>query len=931
MLLVATVALSAALIAAVSAAMNSMQASAKRQVETTVGASDARIRASGTGKTIDASLLGVARSWPEVEIARGSVRSPVTLAARLDILEPNGSSGFRRARTRYTFSGVATASPDGGANEGLSLTEGRWPTGADEIAIDASLAVRLSHDGAASRSPFDLPARRGGQREHLRGPHPEVPDATNDSAEADRINRLVGVRVGDRIEIVRQTMPDVDLSKVLADPVKAAELARAAGVTPSLPNLADLFRRPVVVRIVGVVKPPPFGGRARVFLTPDTMTKVTGTSDQLSEISLSLRPSVDAEAFVRERQTALPKHVLIQSTAKVTARLDQSIEASRLGFLLATAMAFLCAAFIITTAMTTSIAERLREFGVLRSIGASPGQLARAQLVTGVLIGSAGAAVGVPLGLLIAWALVQSLRNQVEVSLILPLWGVAFAACGAVLSGLAGALIPAWRAARISPLEALAARSVQPRVRGVATLLVVGLALAALHLGVITFTRDGQTRFWLYIFLGLPALFVGYFLIAVPVTAFAGRVLSPGVSRLLSLPSGVLGRTLRATPYRYGFTSGSMMMGMALMVGIWTQGGAIQRDWLGKLEFPDAFVAGFNITPGSQDLLNGLASVERTCAITMHPIEADAFGVKPLQSFKSTFMAFEPEAFFAMVKPVWIQGDQANAIARLNEGGAVIVAREFMVTQGLGVGDTFRCRANGVEHAFEIVGVVTSPGLEVVSQFFSIGEGFTEQSMHAVFGSRSDLKERFGSDAIHLIQIELSPDADDRAALAQIREVLAGAGILDAGSGRAVKAQIEEFVRGGLFAASLIAVVSMLIAGFGVANLIIAGITARQFEFGVLRAVGAGRGLVARLVMAEALVVGISAAATGTLMGLQGVYAVQRIDELLFGLDLRLRPPPVPLLVGWTATILMTLAAAAPAVIALSRKGPRELLASMKG
>jgi len=83
------------------------------------------------------------------------------------------------------------------------------------------------------------------------------------------------------------------------------------------------------------------------------------------------------------------------------------------------------------------------------------------------------------------------------------------------------------------------------------------------------------------------------------------------------------------------------------------------------------------------------------------------------------------------------------------------VAREFKTAQHLGAGDTFVVKSEGKEYPFEIVGVVTSPGLEVVSKFFSVGEDFTEQAIHAVFGSRKDLKEKLGTDAISMIQIGL--------------------------------------------------------------------------------------------------------------------------------------------------------------------------------
>jgi putative ABC transport system permease protein len=918
-LLVATVALSAALIAAVSTAMNSIQQSARKQLQQLAGTGDARLAPSGLGADLDPALVTLARRWDEVLSLRAETKAAVRVVTSLQGLEPAPEGdAFVRASRRAARNVVATGYTS--LDEGLfTLADGRLPSAPGEIVIDGTLAAVFTWEGSRAQTPLDLPSRQNGRREPLRGPHPQVPEHA-DADQARRINDLVGVRVGDELQVARGALPDVNISAIVQNREKAMEMARAAGITPSLSDLAALMRAPTTLRVVGISYPPPFGGRPRIFMTADTLSMVTGKGDRPTEISLSLRPDVDADAFVARRQPELPSGVLLKPTARATSGLDRNIQASRLGFLLATTMAFLCAGFIITTAMTTGVVERQRELGILRAIGAVKGQLARGQLAIGLVIGLLGAAVGIPLGVALAAALVEYLKSQIDVTLSLPWWGVGMAAGGSLLAGLIGAAWPAWRATRVSPLEALASRAAAPRARGVVRLLIAGLLVASLPVAITTWVEDGQWRFWLYVFLGLPGLFFGFFALAVPVMHAVGRLLSGPVSAALGLPPRVVWRSLAATPYRFGFTAGSMMMGMALMVAIWTQGRAIQRDWLGKFEFPDAFVTGFNITRESQDLVRSLPYVTDTVAITIHPVETGSFGVTSLQKYRSTFIAFEPDAFFRMVKPVWIQGDQASAREKLARGGAVIVAREFTVAQGLGLGDTITLRSQGVEHAFTIVGVVTSPGLEVVSQFFNIGEDYSEQSLHAVFGTRDDLRDKFGSDAIHLLQISLAPGVDDVACVRDLRERLAGAGILDAGSGRRIKENIEQFVGTGLFAVSCVAVVSMLIAGFGVANLIVAGIHARRFEFGVLQAVGASRGLVVRLVLAEAVLIGLAAAALGTAMGLVGVYAGQRIDEKLFGLVLQLRPPVLPIAAGWGITLIMTVGAAAPALAALWRR-----------
>ncbi|MBL8758838.1 MAG: ABC transporter permease [Phycisphaerae bacterium] len=123
----------------------------------------------------------------------------------------------------------------------------------------------------------------------------------------------------------------------------------------------------------------------------------------------------------------------------------------------------------------------------------------------------------------------------------------------------------------------------------------------------------------------------------------------------------------------------------------------------------------------------------------------------------------------------------------------------------------------------------------------------------------------------------------------------------------------------------------MLVACLGVANVIVAGIQARQFEFGVLRALGAQRGLLGRLVLGEAILIAAAACILGTFMGLQGAFGGLQVYRALLGLSLSL-PVHVPAIaIGCAAVFAITLGAAVPSAARLVRKPPRELLAAMKG
>lgn len=893
-LLVAAVALSALLIAAVSTAMVSIQGSLTERIASTIGRSDVIVKAGSTGQAIDEAWIERARAWPGVELVSGRVESSLSLRETVELYRPVGDnaelSSLVRTQTLVTAMGNGFDAGQLDRVRPIRIVNGRLPEAEDEIAIDTLLAERLAGRRGESGAMGGAIAMRDvllNQSERLGG-------ESVDARTAEKFNERVTIEVGDSIEQV-------------------------TGI---------LRRRGAVLKVVGIVEPPPLGGRPQAYLTRESLAELAGMAGRVTAVEVLLADGVDAEAFAEQRKAELgtDERVIVQTTAKVTSGLNKNMRSSRIGMVLASAIAFLSASFIIMTGLTVDVAEKQRELAVLRCIGGRRGQLAQSQILTGLFIGGLGAVIGTPVGVVLCGLLMFVLRDQLRAGLVLSWWPVVLAGVGAVGAGLIGALWPAWKAASTSPLKALSPRSSAVRRRSVVSVGVIGLVCIGVQIVTVSLPTDGDTAFYLYVLIGLPAMFVGYFLIGVPGVLIAARVCGGVLSRALGLPAMMLRRTIEQTPYRFGFTAGAMMGGLALMVSIWTQGGAVMRDWLGNLKFPDAFVSGIALAPEAQQKLDEMPFVTGTCAITLHPVETDAFGVSGLTSYKSTFIAFEPEVFFDLAELTFVEGDEETAKRRLIEGGAIMVAREFQVAQGLGVGDSFVCRDRGIEHTFEIVGVVTSPGLDIVSKFFNIGEEYAEQAIHAVFGSRRDMIERFGNESINLIQVELDKDFDDGEAIDIIRRDLFAYGIMDAGSGRAIKEQLRFVLGGAIGASTIVGVCAMIVACFGVANLIAAGIEARRFELGVLRSIGAQRGLLLRMVVGEALIIALVACILGTAMGYQGAWAGRRMNEMIMGLELKAHLPIVGTGLGWVLVTLITIGAALPAGYLVMRTSPRALL-----
>lgn len=955
LLLLGAVVLSAALISAVATSLNSLNAAISARTQATVGVGDVSIEPSGSGSDLDGALLDRARAWAGVVHAVPRLESNLaTLALRHEAYVPGPDGTFTLKSLVLSASGAAANGIDPALEplvRPLRLLAGRMPESPDEIVVDALLADRLSVSAALTpeeEEGFDVVSPRV-VRGRLKAPEPLTGPVT--PAQAEKFNRRQGVRLGDRLSLVPDAKGVLQMLSILprlpqgpnflvslmadARPFSSGfqEVMLRASNPARLVQQIGRLRAPRSLVVVGVAEQPPLGARPQAYLTLEGLRLLTGEGNRLSRIDLVTDEGTDPGALADARREELGPGVVIQTTEKITSSLKQNIKSSQLGFLLASVLAFLSASFIIMTGLTTDVAQRQRELAVVRCVGGSRAQLAGAQLLTGLMLGGLGALVGLPLGIGVAALLAWLRPENLPVGVVVPIEGVVLTLGGCLVAGLAGAAFPAVRAANQSPIEALRSRAHAPSRRALVIALACGLAGVLLHLSIIVFVRDGQRVFWAYVTLGLPGMFVGYFLLSVPVMLVVARLASPALSRLLGLPRSLLQRGVRGTPYRYGFTAGAMMTGLALMVAIWTNGGAVLRDWIGRIEFPDAFVSGLPLAPGAENALRMLPEVERTCAITREFVDVDesaALGVRGLQRYATSFIAFDPDSFFDITTLTWVQGSREIAQPKLEAGGAVLIAREFHTARGLGVGDTFVCSRHGTRHEFEIVGVVTSPGLDIASRFFNIGEEYTHQAVHSVFGTQRDLRERFASDQVHIIQVDFRDDVDDARAMRAVRSALMPFGLLDAGSGRQIKDRIRTFARGTLLIFTSVAVIAMLVASFGVANLIAAAVEMRRFEFGVLRAIGARRGMLTRLVIGEAMLIALVAGLVGTVMGLQGALGGRRLYEALLGIQFEIEPPAQPIAIGWVFVAVLTILAAAPGAARINRRTPRDLLASPK-
>lgn len=203
------------------------------------------------------------------------------------------------------------------------------------------------------------------------------------------------------------------------------------------------------------------------------MQDLYGLGAGVHGINIRTEPGIDADEMAARINDTLPLRSGARARSWIEINQDflfvLQLEKNMIFFLLT--FIIIVAAFSVTSSLLISVVRKTREIGLLGALGAKPRQVAACFCFQGLLIGAAGTVVGLALGFgalhfrndMVAVFTRLTSSQEVLVRFYqfsnLPaysspgdVWAIVL--CSVVISTLAG-LLPAWRAARLKPVEAL--------------------------------------------------------------------------------------------------------------------------------------------------------------------------------------------------------------------------------------------------------------------------------------------------------------------------------------------------------------------------------------------------------------------------------------------------------------------------------------------
>ena len=194
----------------------------------------------------------------------------------------------------------------------------------------------------------------------------------------------------------------------------------------------------------------------QVLVSPTTLAQVTDSASN-REIYVKLTDDADATE-VQNTLTSMDQSLDVGGAAAERAMYTQIINTVLMVIVGLLAVSVLVALVGVANTLSLSVFERTRENGLLRALGLTKKQMKRMLVLEATLISVSSAVIGVGLGIFFGWVGTLAIPFDVEKTIIVIPWlQILGVIAVAVLAAIVASLMPGRKAAKVSPVEALAA------------------------------------------------------------------------------------------------------------------------------------------------------------------------------------------------------------------------------------------------------------------------------------------------------------------------------------------------------------------------------------------------------------------------------------------------------------------------------------------
>ncbi|GAA1864923.1 ABC transporter permease [Brevibacterium marinum] len=557
------------------------------------------------------------------------------------------------------------------------------------------------------------------------------------------------------------------------------------------------------------------------------------------------------------------------------------------------------AALVISNTFQVLVASRIRVLALFRAVGASRQQVRGAALVESLTLGVLGSAVGIGLGFLIGWSLTSAAREfwMPEFAHLSATWTALLVgpAVGIAVTVAAG-LIPAVRASRVSPIEALRPVDVPAASRRFPwSRAILGVVLACVGVALSLYGALEQSV--VFGILGCFALFVAMLASApVFVPPFVGWLARLSGAMTGRSPAVALaGRSASSAGSRTASTTGALLIGITLVTAVVVGSASLQRT----LELATAGDTPVDLVVAESDG-------------DVKSVLADSDIVEDRTTVTASTASVSVDGFSG-------SGDLAVTSAAEAADTPVLRSEGFDVDEGTVL---IEPSALGIDAAAEDIdgktATVSVGGKDI--ELTVVGSRSVPTGTALVSGADSATIAEAGGDHDEQTWVRIADDASTSQIEALTSELDAVGASSDAGAAL-TRAQYASVFQVALTVVLGLLAAAVVIAVIGVSNTLTLSVIDRRREGALLRALGFTRRAMSRMITTESLLMAVIALVFGTVLGT--FFGWVGTSSLTAGTtDPVLSIPPIQVGLIVLATIIAAVLASAIPARSMSRIAP---------
>ncbi|MGC4998629.1 ABC transporter permease [Streptomyces sp. DT195] len=625
-------------------------------------------------------------------------------------------------------------------------------------------------------------------------------------------------------------------------------------------------------------------GAALIFLDGATAGRqLLGSADRATAISVDAAPGVTDPELKGRVGAAIGGGYELKTAAEqaksAAANLGGFLDVIKYVMLGFAGIAVLVGIFLIVNTFSMLIAQRTRELGLLRALGADRRQVRRSVLLEALLLGVVGSTLGLAAGIGLAYGLIRLMSlfgmNLKAAEMVIG-WGTPVAAyvVGVGVTFVA-AYLPARRAATVSPMAALSDAEIagvdKPLTGRAVAGGIMGVAGAAALAGCVaaTKTAPAASLLALGVILTLIAVVIAGPLLVRPVI----RVLGGAFPALFGSVGRMSQRNALRNPRRTGATAAALMVGLALVGGMSVASASMSASFDRQIDRTlgaDFIVQSTNFTPFSDEVRRTVLGTEGVGLVVPQRITPLAVRMPDGRRVQTAAAAYGPR-LDDVVHLTYARGGTGSALA----DGRLAMDAGFARDHGARVGSVLPVEFPGGRVARLTVGALTN---------LESPEGFGTQG--GIFLGLGTVEKYVSGGQDSVLYVNAAPGTDAAALRSSLESALKSYPQLQVRDQADYKKLVHDQISVLLFLVYALLGLAIVIAVLGVVNTLALSVVERTREIGLLRAIGLSRRQLRRMIRLESVVIAVFGAVLGLALGLvwgvcgQQVLALRGLKEL---------------------------------------------------